>query len=570
MFNSLWCIGTNKFWGVYLEQAGYALAYAVRHTPILLQFGNDLHYLSSTPLPALTFEAPKLAIATSTPSVPLVPPSEELEARRHKRYSLAEGALATTLQHCNSEPPPEVLQIRALEKATTMLSAYAQDAKDRAAHLRALLADPATDPEAFELMKRERWMEEKRQLAADEEYKILRRQLQDLNESLKQGKSNLVTRDTARVDPDTKRHTNLIKFLGASQGRALIYTKRPASTYIQRSPRRMTVDDVLPMRLRTYSVTAAFSDSIRGHSRSISLDGQQSENVDKKPRLDAVQTSSAEQRNRPSGVPNQPSLDVVREDPVSVSGQQSPTTSSPPSVPSTTSSGLRSRLHSASGSSDVPSTLGSFDDERYQGDSSGTATIFHTILPQPDKVELVDLDVTLPGYALDLFTDFDRPSAVPFQTTFPALTSRHSTTSLRPPVTPPPSARKSILSMDSPHVSALSPSFLSPHPTPTKPKSKPSLLHKSSSHRQLGSLFAIPEAVASRFAVLDPVSNLGGDSNNKAEFSPVGFFARLGGDSSTPCSSTASLSAPSTDHHGTASEGITSRLKRRISALKRH
>jgi hypothetical protein len=262
----------------------------------LLYRMNDRRYRS--PQTSRTL-GPRIPSHATTPAPNTERAPVESSSRRLKRYSLAEEALASTLQHRTQEASPQELQIRALEAATALLSAHAKGAQERAAKLRVLLADREVDRDTYEALQRERWMEEKRQVAVDREAKLVRQHLvsltrPSLDEPAALGKGPV-------VDAASKRQANLAKFFELSS-RTPISTHKSRQSYVDRSPRRRTICHVTPMRLHTSPVTSGFSRSVRGHSRSVSLDAS---------RLSLGKRISF---GRPLGSPITASLGVVTED----------------------------------------------------------------------------------------------------------------------------------------------------------------------------------------------------------------------------------------------------------------
>src|ERR1700733_11638218 len=111
------------------------------------------------------------------------PQSDDEALCRLKRYSTVEEKLATSFEHCNTEPSPQELQIRALKQAMSMLSSHAQDSRERVERLRVVLANRKVEPEVYKNLQRERWMEEKRRMIVAQETKVLLRCLEVLDES---------------------------------------------------------------------------------------------------------------------------------------------------------------------------------------------------------------------------------------------------------------------------------------------------------------------------------------------------------------------------------------------------
>ncbi|KAF5327627.1 hypothetical protein D9619_004630 [Psilocybe cf. subviscida] len=75
------------------------------------------------------------------------------------------------------------LKLAALTRVTSSLAAKASDAKQGVERLRKLLADRAVEPSIYEATQRERWMEERRQVATEELLKTVRDHLSSLVKS---------------------------------------------------------------------------------------------------------------------------------------------------------------------------------------------------------------------------------------------------------------------------------------------------------------------------------------------------------------------------------------------------
>lgn len=483
--------------------------------------------------------------------------------RRLKRYSLAETKLAATLQKCAIEPSPQELQIRALEQATSVLSAHAKDSQETAERLRALLADRETDPETFEALQRDRWMQEKRQLAVDRESKVIHEYVLSLRRSSSEDESPSVAGLGPSEDCEAKRRANLIRFFGSSVTRVPIFVHKTAEAYpVDRAPRRMTMGDVTPMRSRTSSLISAFSQPIRGHSRSVSLDDIRSQkhrhaSLQARPH---IVTHMRESVGRTFGATLRTPLDVVKEDPTSEA-------STPSSPTPTTNSSIFPITQEAMSNTNTQCSTAPFtwdnepslkhvpvDGSWFFDNEDGHATI--QPIPKPrSKAEITaGLEVVLPDYALDLFTEFDYTQSLPsdFSTQLVSHPSRSdSEWDIVSPSASNPISRRNTLSPSrfSRKAATLShsPSASLTTNTPSRLRKTPSTSHISKkSHRQLGSLFAIPEAITSKLTFRDkestvtPLPSLEGDVN------------------------TSHLSETTPPHDG----GLASKVKRRLSVLR--
>lgn len=418
--------------------------------------------------------------------------------RRLQRYSVAEGDLATKLQQCNAGPSSRELQIRALEKATSMLSVHAQNSHERADKLRNMLADHSMDPNVYEALKRERWMEEKRQSVVDLDTKVVLKQLETL---LKSSDIDSVTPDSSPMTKEKRHNMNLVKFLSSSSAQPPIRISKYPLIFPERALKRRTLDRVSPMRLRTSS-TASSSPNSHRHVRSISLEGRKRRLLQPIPDFGDGKMLTRMPR---------PSLNVVTENIDSHTDASS-------------SSGSISLFESSSGSThlDSPSTSaavltpqaashiplpGPSGSTKEFDNINGTVTIYFTQPYDPQVVNNEDIQVQLPEYALNLFSQFDVNYEVP------QLPQSFATPSITPQTTPrPPPLSIPFLSSEPPaqrqHETNRKSLPVMPSPiTPSTPSSSPkklvtsplksSRLGRSSSHRQLGALFAIPEALGS-------------------------------------------------------------------------
>ncbi|KAL4248687.1 hypothetical protein ABKN59_006347 [Abortiporus biennis] len=301
--------------------------------------------------------------------------AESTVTRRQKRYSREEEALKSTLQHVAPEPTHRELQIRALERATALLTSHAQEAQDRAEKLRDLLNDRDIDPESYQSLQKERWMEERRSQARLEESKALEELLKRIAEDpdtpippLPDSVQQLEQTHIARKD------ANLLEFFKHSPTR-LTFPNRSRHFDIEAtldpSSRRRTKSDIRVMRLRTSALVMALAKPIKTRLRSKSLDAG-GEHPSKVP-LKRVDTST------PSGSGLSPLTET-----------STPTAMAPKSKMSPQ---VRQRR---------PSSLFSFGNT-----NSGTATIYAPGLPRTaDEIAAELNDVGLPEYAQDLLDRF--------------------------------------------------------------------------------------------------------------------------------------------------------------------
>ncbi|RDB26031.1 hypothetical protein Hypma_006340 [Hypsizygus marmoreus] len=421
--------------------------------------------------------------------------------RRLRRYSTAEEELEAQFRQCNSEASPRELQIRALEQATAMLSAHAQESRGRAEELRAMLADRQIDPEVYETLKRERWMEEKRQTVFDQDSKVVLQHLENLVHARS---------PTAHLpippapSQEQKIHANLVKFLELSPTRTLVRHRKSTTSYLERSPRRRTIDRVSSLRLRAFPIS---NPSFRRHFRSVSLNGHQ-----ERPIRDAPFHTTKASHTPTHAFHTPQSLNVVSEEPFLDSDTTSqssssisscvytPTELSSPTPLTTFTNETICTAHAnpATSSATIPTPES----------ENGTATIYLPESHNLSSINTADIYAPLPDYALDLFSQFERTNEIyfPIRSTSipPSALAQGPSRSTEKPSHPP--ERK-----DNPRPNSMPPpsAFLKV-PTPTmnqmssQDPSPPPRLGHSRSHRHLGlgsALFAIPEALSSRLGV---------------------------------------------------------------------
>jgi hypothetical protein len=430
-----------------------------------------------------------------------------------------EEELVTSLKHCTTGASPQELQIRALKQAMSILSSYAQHSQERVERLRTVLADRKVEPEVYEKLQRERWMEEKRQLAVNEETKVVLRYLKVLNES-----SHDDTYVPCVPDPpapaltaEARRDANLLMFLASTQTQAPIRTHRPSSTSFEHTLRRRTMDRVTPMKLRSSFTSPALVGTIKGHSRTVSLD---------RAKLAWQPPTRSSNGLGPTASMSPPHdaaiLSVVAEDPdcsvdgLSLSESTSLDTSSShlPAFETLDSTPLTS---AAMDTCHILKTLTPNPEE----DQGGTATIFRTVSHHSSDI-LANLHISLPDYALELFSHFEQSHIAPLKPIFPPSN-----------ISQPSSPHSFVPSSRCAHITS---SFLQvPPSTPTSSNS--SGLRRKPSHRNL---FSIPPPIASRDGV---DGGLGSNSSGGRLFSKSHQPVELLGHPST-----ASLSFPATEN----------------------
>ncbi|KAG6907056.1 hypothetical protein DXG01_010742 [Tephrocybe rancida] len=394
-----------------------------------------------------------------------------LDQRRIRRYSVAEEELARQFEKCQAETSPLELQIRALKEATSLLGAHAQDARERAEKLRGLLVDRDMDPDAYESLKRERWLQEHRQGAVDEETLVVQQQLAALGNVSLQPKR---LERTVQMAEEERRRRNLCNFLDASNKRSSVRLRKGASVLFERPHKRRTMDRVTPMHLRT---TSNLSRASFQPLRPMSLDGWT-----RRTRHASNRTHSTPFRNLA------PSLHLVSEGDSDESISQPAGTASTftaesyCSTPPTTAATLPT--------TQIPFTGAKFEPD----DENGIATIYLDTYLSGAQYTPEDIDAPLPDYALALFSRFDYNVDINISNTpgrhLPLRSSDDGPQLARKPEKPTPSRHSSSFL----EVPSFSPSNRKDHKPPPR-------LRRSNSQRQLSALFSIPEALSSRIGV---------------------------------------------------------------------
>ncbi|KAH9945199.1 uncharacterized protein BXZ73DRAFT_38520 [Epithele typhae] len=198
------------------------------------------------------------------------PSSAALAARRHSRYSIAESALRTAAEVSSTELSPAELQVRALSRATALLSEQARDAQTTAAKLRAALVEKEARglaPEQVRSLQREFWLEERRTASRMDQTATTHKLLTALCSPINEVPPPLVESPATM----TRAEANLRLFLRQSPTHVVFPTAR-ISTYTL--TRRKTISQVQPMRLRTFALEEVLRSPIKSRKRSTSLGGQ--------------------------------------------------------------------------------------------------------------------------------------------------------------------------------------------------------------------------------------------------------------------------------------------------------
>jgi hypothetical protein len=250
------------------------------------------------------------------------------------------------------------------------------------------------DPEAYEKLKRERWMEEKRQAAVEFEAKMLREHLLSLSQSFEHRGSE----GDNPAEQEDRRLANLTRFFEASLTRAPINTSKLDSKQADHFLRRKTLNDVTSLALQRKSSTLpSFRCSAIARPRTRSLDR-------KRP--------TSRSREQSWNMPERPSLTVVTED-----ATGDPPMHSPLSSPSSTVSDLLVQsgddTHESATTQCTTVTWSDLSVTKKEGewdDTDGTATIYHSA-HLPSKSEILSgislSHIDLPDYAKELIDDLD-------------------------------------------------------------------------------------------------------------------------------------------------------------------
>ncbi|KAI0076168.1 hypothetical protein K474DRAFT_1708353 [Panus rudis PR-1116 ss-1] len=281
------------------------------------------------------------------------------QSRRQLRYSREVESLKSSLESCSTEPSPRELQIRALQKATSLLSAHAAEAQERAAKLRATLADRALDPGEYRTLQTERWMEERRSQVRSEQAKALQTVAQHLAASPDSDNPDMAT--------IRKREVNLQRFFQHSPTRITFgMCKTPTAAQADCLFRRQTISDVRSLQLPAKGAAVTFGLKSTARFRSRSLDGNRT--------ISAKRTAEMRQtRGTTTHVPSE-------------------TPDSRQEASSTTMAvGVKKPM-----------------DKRVVKDSDGVATIFKSDVPRTLAEMTTELgEVGMPEYAKSLLDELD-------------------------------------------------------------------------------------------------------------------------------------------------------------------
>ncbi|KAI9566828.1 hypothetical protein HD554DRAFT_1066354 [Boletus coccyginus] len=245
------------------------------------------------------------------------------------------------------------------------------------ARLKLSLTERDTEPNVYVALKQERWREEKRQYAADKEVEVLTQHLSRLKAN--RGSDQHEDEDrgsTPALNNEAKRRANLAHFFDHSPTRTSFNINLKCRLALdQPFPRRMTMGDVSPLRLRPSSVTPALRRLTTKHARPPSM----AENSAKARSVSDRSVSSRSSRLTAEA----PSESVGSE------GRVSTRPSTPPLSVASASSSSSQGIHEETG---------------------GIATIISHVTSRTRSEILADLDkdvVHVPDYAVNLLGGFD-------------------------------------------------------------------------------------------------------------------------------------------------------------------
>jgi hypothetical protein len=187
--------------------------------PVSVVSTTDTSHKSGVPNP--TFRRP-----TASKSV-------ILSARRRSRYNRAEQSLVFRSMQISSEPSPEELKIRILQEAVANLSTYARESQESVVQLRKRLVDRSMEPESYQLLQKERWREERRQVVLEQKAKVAREKLACLSSG-----------DISEQPKPDRRTANLISFFDRSMTKTSLQFKTPPSFELKK------ITELSPLSLR--------------------------------------------------------------------------------------------------------------------------------------------------------------------------------------------------------------------------------------------------------------------------------------------------------------------------------
>ncbi|KAH0833346.1 hypothetical protein J3R83DRAFT_12417 [Lanmaoa asiatica] len=323
---------------------------------------------------------------------------------RSNRYSVAEQALASAFKSSEEERSPLELQISALQQATVALSTRAKDSRERAAKLKLSLTERGTEPGTYVALQHERWREEKRQFAVDKEVEVLTQHLTRLKADRGPDPCENENRSSPpALNNEAQRSANLARFFDYSPTRTSFdLNLKCRLTLDQPFPRRMTMSDVSPLRLRPSSGTPPLRRLTTKHARPASMAGEAFNPVKRacRPRLG----------NPPSDVPP---LTKGAENSTKARTVSDRSVSSRSSRLTTEASSDGTGGHVSARPPTPPLSVASEGSSSSQGigeETGGVATIISHVTSRTRSEILADLDkdtVHVPDYAVNLLGGFD-------------------------------------------------------------------------------------------------------------------------------------------------------------------
>ncbi|CAA7267537.1 unnamed protein product [Cyclocybe aegerita] len=397
----------------------------------------------------MVISIPSEIVPLSTPSDPreakpkiCVSQVEEATTRRSVRYSKAELGLVETFNRCLNEPSTYELQIAALQNATSVLNAHIIDSSEVLEKLRELLANREMEPDHYQSIQRQRWMEERRLVASEQLSKVIQQEHLPLRQP---------STSQARSSPP-KSTINLVRFLESPRHRVSLRHK-----YRKRGPtkEKAVENPEVPQTCH------------HGQPRPLLLTSTPRRHFE----FAVHQKRSAVSPPPPPSPP--PTLIPSATSPSSIL--------SPP--PLTAASTSRSHPALLTPISEVipPSPLS-------PRGIDGTATIWRSSLrPKDEILSGADIEVTIPDYVNDLLAGFDANN--PPSMRFRALSSPTSPNSAG--VSTSPSGMK----FKEPE---------RPEKEPIESTPRPRKLRKSPSYKRISTLLSFPDGLASRKRLSTP------------------------------------------------------------------
>ena len=360
-------------------------------------------HLTSTPNSSLTFGMPNPT--TNFPARVGSPCGSVSEASsRSTRYSVAEQALASALKSSEGERSPLELQIRALQQATAALSTRAEESRERVAKLRLSLTERDADPGIYAALQQECWMAEKRRRAVDKEVEMLTQHLKRLEADRDSDEHEDEDRASSpALSNEAKWSTNLARFFDHSPTKTSFNLNLKCRLALEQPfPRRMTMSDVSPLRLRPSSVTPPLRRLTTKHARSSSMAGDAFNPV-KRPCRPRPSNSSFDLSPLTKGTENNAKAHSASNRSISSrnsrltvealsDGSEGRVSTRPPTPPLSVSS------------------AGSSSSQGIGEETGGVATIISHVTSRTRSEILADLDkdaIHVPEYAVNLLGGFD-------------------------------------------------------------------------------------------------------------------------------------------------------------------